>query len=255
MEKFIAAPNLPEGNVSCVIADGRVRDSILHTLRCSGIDVILTDRCDSLYNAVSFHPDMFIHHLGGNDIVAAPNSPAETIKKLSDRGVNIIRGGIPISRNYPGDIAYNVARIGEYAVCNISHTDRVLLSCLSDLGVRLIDVKQGYSKCSICVVDENSVITSDEGIYRSLFNHDIEVLRISPGLIELPGLNYGFIGGTSGFISAEYLSFAGNILLHPDFKKIEKFLFEHGKKIKMLDDGKLLDVGTLIPLKEYLFSK
>jgi hypothetical protein len=40
-------------------------------------------------------------------------------------------------------------------------------------------------------------------------------------------------------------------MLHPDFNKIEKFVLKHAKKIKILDDDKLMDVGTIVPLKEY----
>jgi hypothetical protein len=69
--------------------------------------------------------------------------------------------------------------------------------------------------------------------------------------IELKGLDYGFIGGASGLISPNLLAFAGDITAHPDFDKIEKFLFKNGINIKILDDGPLMDIGTITIIKEY----
>lgn len=251
MERFIIDPNLPRGNVSLGIVDGRTRDTIINKLNSSGIQVIRTDRCSALYDAVSFHPDMFIHHIGGRDIVTAPNAPEPTIKKLLDFGFNIIWGGTPLTRKYPGDTAYNVARIGEYAVCNAAYTDKVLLKLLEGMGVKIIDVKQGYAKCSICIISPDAIITSDDGLYRALNGYGFDILKINTGFISLPKLSYGFIGGASGLISKDEAAFSGNIELHPDFKKIKKFAASHGKSILNLDELQLVDIGTFIPLKEY----
>jgi hypothetical protein len=100
-------------------------------------------------------------------------------------------------------------------------------------------------------VNENTVITSDDGIYRVLCKYNFDILKIQPGGIELKGLNYGFIGGASGLISKKALAFSGNITLHSDFKKIKNFLDNHNISIKTLDEKSLSDIGTFIPLKEY----
>jgi len=255
MNSFINNPNLPQKKVSFGIIDKRVRNSIITELEKSGISVLLTEGCIDLYEAVAYHPDMFIHHLGGNNIVAAPNAPQSTVRGLIERGFNIIAGRQIISRNYPWDISYNVARIGEYAVCNVMYTDKVLISCLEDSGVKIIDVRQGYAKCSICIVDNEAIVTSDEGIYRSLSKFGFDILKIQPGSILLKGMDYGFIGGASGLISKNDIAFTGNIMLHPDYKKIEKFLCKYNKEIKALDSGKLMDAGTFIPLKEYCIEE
>lgn len=251
MERFIKIPNLPQNKASLVALDGRARKTIIDSLQNMGIHVLLTNGCEDLYSAVSYHADMFIHHLGENYIIAAPNAPASFIEKLEDYGFNIIRGDKPITGKYPDDIAYNVARIGDYAVCNRAYTDKTLLKCLHERDVKIVDVKQGYSKCSLSIIDSETVITSDEGLYYALIKYDIDVLKINAGAIDLPDLDYGFIGGASGLVSSDTVAFAGNIALHPDFQKIKKFLSQHGKQVKVLDSKKMLDVGTIIPLKEY----
>jgi hypothetical protein len=66
-------------------------------------------------------------------------------------------------------------------------------------------VKQGYTKCSLVVVDEKSVITSDMGLAAALQRFEIDVLLISQGHVALPGLQYGFLGGASGRAGDEIL--------------------------------------------------
>lgn len=252
MESFIKDPNLPNSKVSLGLIDGRVRKSIVYALEKMGIKVITTGRCEALYDSVSYHPDMFIHHIGEDIIVSAPNAPPDTIEILHEYGFQIIMGDKNILRKYPENVAYNVARIGNYAICNLKHTDRTLLNLLSDAGAILVDTKQGYAKCSICITGKNSLITSDDGVYSTLIDLGFDVLQISPGNIELRGLNYGFIGGSSGFIDSKVLAFTGNIKRHPDFKKITEFLDKQFIEIKILDKNQLTDVGTFIPLKEYI---
>lgn len=255
MDRYVISPNLPKNKVSVVLLDARARKTIVKNLEEMGIRVILTDMCNDLYDAVSYHPDMFIHHLGDNCIVAAPNAPLKLLSVLEGLGFNIIKGQKPIGGKYPGDIAYNVARIDEYAVCSTAHTDKTLLQCLYDRGVKIVDVKQGYSKCSLSIIERGTVITSDEGLYTVLRKHDFNILKISPGSIDLKGLDYGFIGGASGLVSNEIVAFAGNLSLHPDLDKIEKFLSQYGKQVKSLDHKKIMDVGTIIPLKEYCIEE
>lgn len=250
MAKYIEEPNMPCTKVSLCVVDMRARKSIIDGIRKSGAEVIQAGKCDELYDSVCCHPDMYIHHLGLRNVVAAPNSPKNTIYELQKRGFNIIKGQKAVSGKYPDSVAYNVARIGEFAVCCMKYCDPVLLRNLYDMNIKIIDVKQGYSKCSVCIVNSRAVITSDDGIYNALLNNGFDVLKISPGYISLPDLNYGFIGGASGLLDDVAVSFAGNIEGHPDFKKIEIFLSKYGKRAKSLDSLVLTDLGSIIPLME-----
>lgn len=251
MERFITSPNLPENMVSLVLADGRIRESMVSGLESRGVHVVRTEPCPMLYDAISCHPDMYIHHLGGKNIIAAPNAPASVVDRLIELDFNILKGQKSLTSKYPGNIAYNVARMWDYAICNISSSDPVLIDSLVESGVKLINIKQGYAKCSLCIAGYGIVITSDDGIYKILSKYDFQVLKIKPGFIELKGLNYGFIGGAASLISSNTLAFAGNALVHPDFDKIIRFASQNNIDIRMLDDGLLTDLGTIVPLKEY----
>ena len=115
-------------------------------------------------------------------------------------------------------------------------------------GLEFINVKQGYTKCSIAVIDHKAVITSDYPIYRKLITLGIDVLLIESGYIRLDGYPYGFIGGTCGNLSGETIAFSGKFLNHPDRLKISNFLEKYSKKVLWLTDEIVTDIGTIINL-------
>ena len=96
----------------------------------------------------------------------------------------------------------------------------------------MLEVQQGYTKCSICVVSENAIITSDIGIHCKAKESGIDSLLISPGYIDLPGYKYGFIGGASFKISDNVIAFTGSLDSHPDKDNIEHFLCKYDEKVK-----------------------
>ena len=101
------------------------------------------------------------------------------------------------------------------------------------------------SKCSICVVNETSAITADEGMYNLLKKRGLNVLKIDPCDIELYGMN-GFIGGASGLLEDDLLAFNGDIRTHRNRDSITGFCKNAGVKIVCLNTGKLADIGTII---------
>ena len=150
-----------------------------------------------------------------------------------------------LSAKYPGDIRYNACSTGKYFIHNLKYTDEALLNRAKELGLKLIDVKQGYAKCSIVVVDEDSIITYDEGIVHECENVGLSVLQISPGNVRLDGYSTGFIGGTSGKVGNEII-FNGDLSLHPDFDRIKTFIEERGLILKYFPEYELTDIGSII---------
>ena len=99
-------------------------------------------------------------------------------------------------------------------------------------------------------MNENSVITEDEGIAEILKRHNIDVLKISAGDVLLPGHDYGFLGGASGKISKDKLFFAGDIKSHRDYKDIYNFCTMRDVMPISLCEGRLIDLGSIIPVLE-----
>ena len=248
MSIFIEKPNLPQREVKTVIVDYRTDDEILSELSHMGIETIKTERCYELYETINGHPDILIHHMGGNSLVIAPNIYDKVAERFLKKGFALTKGATWLQRNYPDNIAYNVLRLGKLAFHNTKYTDSEIIKQFEKYEVELIHVKQGYTKCSVCVVDEHSVITHDMGVTRVLERYGIEVLVIEPGDIDIAGLDYGFIGGTSGLISKNIIAFTGSIKEMKSYHKIVEYLALKGIDIKILSNKKIMDIGSIVPI-------
>lgn len=246
MTEFITEPNLPTSRVLTVITAPEKRTT--KALSSMGITCITTKESRDLSPPVNKHADMLCHHLGGKHI-AVYNDQTELIKKLINLGAVIIKPQKNLQADYPNDIALNVLRLAKLSFGKINSIDPKLLSYYSSSQeVETVDVKQGYTKCSVCVVDEKSIITSDKSIAQKARERGINVLLISPGYIELKGYEYGFIGGTCGKIHKNILAFAGDIKTHPQSDDIINFCMERSVSVISLHNGPLQDIGSIIPI-------
>lgn len=247
--KFVEIPNLPDGHVCLAAVDSRISDEAVKKLNEHGVEVIRLRPHPDLYEAVSCHPDMMLHHIGGNIIIYAPGTDADAVSKLAEAGFQMIQGDSMLTPKYPFDIAYNVARVGKWYFHNLKYTDRTIKEYMDRLGTEPVHVAQGYSKCSILPVDGNAIITTDAGIARAAEKKGIEALFIECGqAIKLPGLNFGFIGGACGMISKNLCAVNGRIENLSCFEPMLSFLSNRKISITELSDGSVTDIGSIIPL-------
>ena len=249
--KFLKSSFIPEDKISLALVDERITPNMAKSLKKLNIDLIKTTKCKEAYNAISYHPDINFIKLNNNNVLVSPNLYDYYNEVLSPLGFNIIKGDKFIENKYPNNIAYNAVILGNKIIHNFDYTDKKLLQYIEENNFEKIKVKQGYCKCCTCIVDENSIITSDKGIYNEAIKHNIDCLLIEIGHINLFELNYGFIGGCSGLISNDTLAFFGDISKHPNFSEIESFVKNKNINILSLSDENLLDLGSLIPLCLY----
>lgn len=216
-----------------------------------GIETVIVKSCYNISKQISSHPDMLFHHLGNNNMLYHVGSDIEAYQKLKKMGFNMIPIEKPLGNHYPYDVALNCARIGQFLFCNKkTAANEINLFCEQD-NIHISNVKQGYSKCSVCIVSKNAIITSDKSIAVAASKVGIEVLMIKEGFIGLSGYNYGFIGGCCGKLGKNIMAFCGDISKHPDYESIRRFLFDRGVSIKILDSNTCLkDIGSIIPLIE-----
>jgi hypothetical protein len=146
---------------------------------------------------------------------------------------------------YPGDVIYNGCSTGKYFIHNLKYTDEELMKRVRALGLIPVDVKQGYARCSITPVDEESIITYDRGIAQQASEAGLEVLLVEPGQVELPGYDHGFLGGTSGRVGDEII-FNGDLSEHSDFERIAVFIEERGLRLKYFKEYPLRDIGSIV---------
>ncbi len=243
---YINTPNLPDEKVSAVLVDFRIsKDSVLK-LEEQGIDVFMSAQLNSLYDSVSGHPDMQIHHLGDNLFVCEPTLYNYYSKIL--KGAHIIQGNTYLDSEYPHDIAYNVVKVGKLIFHNFKYTDSVISEYYANQDVKLINVKQGYSKCSVCVLNDKAIITSDAKIAKISDNYNIDALYFSPEKIRLNGVSNGLIGGICGKISSDILAINGNIEIIDNNADIRNFCSKYAIQILNLNNRIPYDIGSIIPL-------
>lgn len=247
--EFILQPNLPEKRVNLMVVDGRISKEIELSLINKDIEILKTMSLNTVDKAISYHPDIMLHHIENRRIVYAKGIAIEFLKKLENYDFELIEGATDLNSKYPGDVAYNVARVGNIAFHNLKYTDSILKSELEKIGIKFVHVNQGYTKCSVAVINSKCIITSDKSIAKAALENDIEVLLIdaSEGII-LPGVSSGFFGGSTGLIDKKTFCITGNIEKLKSTDKIKSFLANRGMEIFSLSNNQVIDLGSLLPL-------
>ncbi len=246
--KFIDKANLPQNDVKhCVISeDGKKAVEFLNRI---GIKTLQVEKSSELDNEISSHTDLLFSYCGKKQAIIAPNQ-THLIKKVKELGCRVEVAEFEPFSPYPNDILLNSTIINDSMICKMNSTSDFLLDFAKQNNINILDSKQGYSKCSICVVNENAIITEDCGIARLLKNSQINVLKIEGGFIKLSDSHTGFLGGTSGKIGKDKLYFNGNLKEHPSYGAIINFLDLYNVKPVFDESYKLTDIGSIIPITE-----
>lgn len=236
--EFITTPYLPKNKSALFIADCEI----------DGAQVIRPPSIDVLTPSMRRHADLGIVIVGKKRAVCPPETYDYYTGKLSPYGFEIIRGNRSVGRHYSADCAYNVGIVGKKCFLTKGVCDEHLYDILISEGYEIIETKQGYAKCSICPIDENTFITGDTGIAKKGIENGFDVLLIENDAISLPPFKNGFWGGCSGMGDRDVLLVNGDISLIPAGNKIKKFLDSKNIKIKKLKEGQVIDIGSIIPL-------
>ena len=228
-----------------LIVDFRIHDDEKKHLYSLGYKLLICPPSDLLYEAVCGHPDMLMN-ISENSIIVHKDMKGEFIQELELLNYIVYKSKSSLQELYPYNVILNSLSLGNLFVHSIKHTDTNILRFLKNR--KIIDVKQGYTKCSTCIVNDHAIITSDNSIAKALTLEKIDVLLIPPGDILLPGLNYGFIGGATGLIEDNVMAFYGHLDHYIYGKEVLKFLNKHKVEPVFLRNGKLIDRGSIFRL-------
>lgn len=209
-----------------------------------GCRVITCEPCNKLYPAIAGHPDILMHLLEPNKIILHKGASKNFEELLLKLQFEVVRSNQYLQSNYPLDISLNAVNTKNFFLHLLKSTDKSLLDEVKHK--KLINVNQGYTKCSTVILPFNTFITSDKSIYSSLLSENASVLLLPPGDILLPGLDYGFIGGTCGMINDTTLAFYGSLDFYPHKDLILNFLKEHKIDVSYLYNGPLIDRGSIL---------
>ena len=193
--------------------------------------------CEAVSEPISMHADIFLCKLGTE------------LKSPVFHGNADLLGA-----QYPADVLYNAVVTERFMICNIKTVCKDIIDATKYIypDIKIINVKQGYTKCNMVVLDDSHFITEDAGIAKAIADlaekehlEGLECLLVRPGYVKLPGYDRGFIGGASGRIGND-IWFNGDISQHPDFDRIKAFIDKCGLGLRYLPGAELTDIGSII---------
>ena len=227
-----------------VFIDCRMRDIEKEKLCELGYQLIEVPNNKNLYSEISSHVD--IHVCKINNEIVLENSFYHFLQKDE-----YLKGSTSVYGTYPEDIKYNVCIIGNYAIHNFQYTDSKLLELIHQFYFQKINVKQGYTKCSIAVIDEKSIITSDLGIYKALKSLDLEILVLDDKL-DIKLLSPNGFSTKNGFIGGVISRLEDNIFISGDLDridpngKIRNFISKRNLKVVDFKGLEIIDYGGIV---------
>ena len=242
-----------------VIVDFRMKDIYKKYIQSLGYEIIESGYNLNLYDEIASHVDISYVKIY-DKVIVSPDKYVELSKKI-----DCISGKTELERQYPADIPYNVCIMGKKAIHNFKYTDPVIKEKLLEKAYTFIDVNQGYTKCSIAVIDDNSCITTDMAVAKKLTDEGIDVLFVyEPDIKLLKRTNknetnsnrmyfeysdmQGFIGGAIGVIGDEVIIF-GDVNKFLNGEKIKRFIQSKGKKIKSFEGEDIIDYGSIVVIE------
>lgn len=242
------------GILKYLLIDERMRDVEKQTLKNLGYELIEIKKSINVYPEISSHVDIFACKV--KDKIIVEKSAYKMLKNKLNNDENIlISGEKMISYDYPNDIKYNVCIVGNKAIHNFKYTDSKIISELNKNNFELINVKQGYSNCSISVIDEKSIILNDRGLYNNLKNSWLDILFLD----YIPNIKLfdenGEYSQKNGFIGGAISRIGDNIVVFGDIDKIDyycnirKFIESRNLKIIDFEGLDVVDYGGVIEQK------
>lgn len=234
-----------------ILIDKRMRNVEKNMLKYLGYKLVPIETSNNVYAEISSHVDIFTTKIG-DTLIVEKSKYDDLVFMLKNTEYNIISGKENVEMKYPNDIKYNVCIIGNYAVHNFKYTDKVVLKELKENGYELINVEQGYTNCSVAVIDESSVITTDRKIAEKLIANNISVLLLdyTPD-IKLKD-EYGNYSNMNGFIGGAIGRVDNNIIVFGDLNKIDRENkirdFIKIRNLKLIDfkDLDVIDYGGIV---------
>lgn len=231
--------------MKCIISEDISQETYYSLLPFSK-DFMFVRKYKNLYKGIDSHADLQCFPLEDNVVIVHPEIHPKTIEEAKTIGIDLLYGRTKLEKKYPKDIPYNVAKVGKHILHYVKYMDPIVKMELELRKYNFINVKQGYTKCSILPLGDDSIITADRGIAKEINESSIDVLLIEDGHIELSGFDTGFIGGACGVIQEKgIVLFNGDITLHPKYIKICSLLKEKGYDYKCLNHGPLTDIGSI----------
>ena len=233
-----------------IVIDSKMRKVEKEYLNSLGYRVINVQTNKNLYDEISSHVDIFGCKI--KDKIVVEPSVYSYLKEEKYDLENVICGKNKVGLKYPLDVLYNVCCIGENVIHNFKYTDEKILEIIQKEKLNMIDINQGYSNCSIAVIDDKSVVVTDKKIAEKLIENDIDVLLLEENLdIKLLKNDgkyskmKGFIGGCMARVDNKIVIF-GDISKIDRDNKIQKFIQSRNLELVSFKGLDVIDYGGIL---------
>ena len=155
-------PNLPQDNVK-IVAMSTNNKELVKRVEELGVKVLPSENLSKLLIFEQYHTDLqFLHY--NKDTVFVLKECTSLKENLKKYFPNVIEISKNIDKDYPNNVMLNCVVLNDKLICNSKTiADEVLQMAIKD-NLKIINVNQGYTKCSTCIVNENAIITSDKSI-------------------------------------------------------------------------------------------
>ena len=235
--------------IRLAITDERIPENMRRRLSLCSFHVLTLPPFSVLSEAVSSHTDMLLTRLG-DELISTADYCEQAPWVFTDltslmSGKKTVLTSDTLGKDYPDDCRLNVLRIGSYLFAKCDTVSPYILKKAAELGLKTVDVRQGYPACTVLKLGESAAITADKGMARALRECGIEVTEIECGDISLPPYDYGFIGGTAGAYDGK-IYFLGDPKTHRSYSLIKSACDKARLDIVSLGDGRLIDLGGIL---------
>lgn len=210
-------------------------------LKAFGFDCISTEKSPNVSEPISYHADVLYLKIS-SDSLKVSSCQKNNIAFLESLGFDVHTE--QLGAGYKNESKLNMVITDNMIICNPK-------TCIETesfkKGKQILNVKQGYTKCSTVVIGNDNFITEDISILKALSEAGKNCLLVNKGYVELQGYDYGFIGGASVYLEEKnLLLFFGDISRHPDYIEIAEFCKHIGVEIDYIKDYNLTDIGGAI---------
>jgi hypothetical protein len=233
---------------SLLIVDPRTPDSEVREIEALGFKVVAAECLDFLYEGVKGHPDLQFAPVGDR-LICHRGISLEKLKEFQGHGIECIPSYAALALPYPGHVILNASIGGGALIHRTDITDGALLEEAIRQGLRLIDVRQGYGRCSTSYIGNGCFATNDSGVAAALSENGFRVFISPYGDVELEGFDYGFLGGCLSSVvtgSDRLVLVSGNLNEYVMGRELREFIISSGAIPIEVGKGRLKDRGSVL---------
>ena len=152
-------PGLPQSKV-CHAAISDYSPQAVKKLIGLGIEPIITIPSRNLDKRVAFHTDMLVFGSAKGEVFL-DISQIDNLVKFLTIGYSIKYIDDIVSSPYPNDSLLNAIMLKDKLLCNPKTVSEEVIGKAHKDNIKVLCTNQGYTKCSICLVNQNAIITDD----------------------------------------------------------------------------------------------